>query len=258
MKLTIRRKSIIIISIAIVLILAIAVGTVSYAWFVQGLLSDKFKFTVAYVETKVTLYRGQDNNRDGVLERDGAGESIFEELGDSLSGEIMRDADGNPLLDADGKYIYDQSARVSLDVMDIMPSQVSTYKIQIQNTGDVRGTVKAEITIHLDEFGKGIDVLSAKMNNKDKQYFGNCYETDIIGVKKQVVKIIDNLELDFSKGDKVNPESIGIYEIRIEFETLKDLIAAGIMITEQEYNDYMLRVYSNINLYVSIEDTTQK
>lgn len=243
-------------------ILAVLCAGVTLAWFIDGVLSDKLEFHVAYVDSQITLYRGEDFNHDGQVDIDSEGEAVFTELGDSNNGSIKLDASGNPIYSG-GKPVYDKDVAIRFAVKNIMPTQVFTWKMRVQNLGDVKAVLYADFVVNVDTIANnyGLDVLSVAIESGknsviNKDYFALNY-TDA-SKSKQLVNVIKGDVLDFTKripgSIYVNPDSIREYIIKIEFESLQTLKARGISLTQEEYQAYAGRVINDVNMIARLED----
>lgn len=252
-----KQKNKTLILIIFIALMLITTASVSLAWFIDGVLSDKFKFTVAYIDSQVTVYRGEDDNHDGTLNVDSSGNPIFTELGDSNNGSIKLDSNGNPIY-IGGKPVYDSGINIAFKAADIMPTCVYVWKVIVQNLGDVKARLFAEILVELDEStGKfGLDVMSVQINDTGKQFFAENNVIDATMQKKsQIISLIKGDELAYSEGVNTNPDSIKEYMICLEFETLEALNARGITITQRQYQAYAGRIISNAQMRVSLEDS---
>lgn len=249
-----RNKTII---IMIVMCLLITAAGVSFAWFIEGYLSDKFSFAVAFVESKVSLYRAEDNNYDGIPEIGADGKPVFTFLGDSDNGSVKLDDNGNPIIGNNGP-VYDGSVKVRFDIRNMLPTQTYVWKIVIRNVGDVKAKINADIAVPLSDPTKksGIDVLALSVNGGDKIYSAKSYSlNESSGEYAQKIMLIVGDPIEYSyKQDEVNPYSIKEYILAIEFASLEKLNTAGVNITAEEYNAYRSRVYSNLELSIRLED----
>lgn len=250
-----RDKKIILISILAAVILLVGVG-VTFGWFVDGYLSDRFSFAVAFVESKVTLYRAEDNNKDGVVELDENGDMKFTVLGDSENGSVILDSSGMPVVDSAGNPTYDKSKTVRFDIDGILPTQVYTWKVAIQNVGDVRAKIFADIIIPSGGVvGGGIDVLSYAVNDKPIIYSANCYEVADTQEIMQKIRLVDGDAVDY-KTERPEDEgrSINEYIIAVRFMTRDELKNIGVELTNEQYMAYMSRVAGSISMSVRLED----
>lgn len=251
----IKLKKIILIT-AVICLLITATG-ISLAWFIEGYLSDKFSFAVAFVESKVSLYRAEDNNYDGIPETDTDGKPLYTFLGDSERGSIKLDANGNPII-INGVPEYDGDVKVRFDISDMLPTQIYTWKIVIRNVGDVKAKINADINIPLidNSLKSGIDVLSMSVNNKVEIYTGLSYGyNEATRIYSQKILLIDNDPIEYSYNpDEINPYSINEYIFAIKFENYENLIKAGVNITQEVYQAYKGRVVNNLELSIRLED----
>lgn len=249
-----RNKTIIIL---IVMCLLVTAAGVSFAWFIEGYLSDKFSFAVAFVESKVSLYRAEDNNYDGIPEIGTDGKPLYTFLGDSDNGSVKLDDNGNPIIGNNGP-VYDGSVKVRFDIRNMLPTQIYVWKIVIRNVGDVKAKINADITVPLVDSTKksGIDVLALSVNGGNKIYSGNTYSlNESTGKYSQNIMLIVGDPIEYSyKQDEVNPYSIKEYILAIEFESLENLNLAGVGISADDYCAYMGREYANLELSIRLED----
>lgn len=251
-----RDKKIILISILVAVVLLVGIG-VTFGWFVDGYLSDRFSFAVAFVESKVTLYRAEDNNKDGVVELDENGAMKFTVLGDSENGSVILDSNGMPVIDSAGNPTYDKSKTVRFDIDGILPTQVYTWKVAIQNVGDVRAKIFADIIIPSGGVvGGGIDVLSYAVNDRPIIYSANCYENNADTHEViQKIRLVDGDAVDY-KTERPEDEgrSINEYIIAVRFMTRDELKNIGVELTNEQYMAYMSRVVGSISMSVRLED----
>lgn len=251
-----RDKKIILISILAAVVLLVGIG-VTFGWFVDGYLSDRFSFAVAFVESKVTLYRAEDNNKDGVVELDENGAMKFTVLGDSENGSVILDSSSMPVIDSAGNPTYDKSKTVRFDIDGILPTQVYTWKVAIQNVGDVRAKIFADIIIPSGSVvGGGIDVLSYAVNDRPIIYSANCYENNADTHEViQKIRLVDGDAVDY-KTERPEDEgrSINEYIIAVRFMTRDELKNIGVELTNEQYMAYMSRVVGSISMSVRLED----
>lgn len=251
----IKRKKLILIT-AVMCLMITATG-ISLAWFIEGYLSDKFSFAVAFVESKVSLYRAEDNNYDGIPEIGTDGKPLYTFLGDSERGSIKLDANGNPII-INGVPEYEGDVKVRFDISDMLPTQIYTWKIVIRNVGDVKAKINADINIPLSDktVKSGIDVLSMSINNKSVIYTGLSYVYNSSAqIYSQKILLIDNDSIEYSYNpDEINPYSINEYIFAIKFENFESLIKEGVDITEDDYQAYMGRIVNNLELSIRLED----
>lgn len=192
------KKFNIFILIAIILVCII----MSLAWFLNLWKTDKKTFRAGHIDSIVKLYRGNDFDQDGYLDVDDADNEQYT-LIDTTEGKEAP--------------IY-----MNIKENSIFPSQIYTYKAEIENNGDIDGEVQISLEYQLEKMPM-LKLLS--ISNKDgvKQYLGANTNSAIV-----------------YSGDLISclaGQNVGNFIIHINVEDREDLIKQGVNITEEEYQN---------------------
>ena len=94
--------------------------SVSFGWWIEGVVSDSFVIKSAKISSEITIYQGNDFNHDGNLDRN----DPFELLEKTPKGT---------------KQV------LVLKFTDLAPTEVYTWKIKVENNGDAAGFVYATL-----------------------------------------------------------------------------------------------------------------
>lgn len=202
-------KKRLIISCINLLLLLVVGSSVVYAWYTNGLNTNKITITSASLATEITIYKGLDFNYDGNLDLvDGVEQ--FEELKDEHKTEK-------------------EPKHFKLIFNDIVPTEIHTWKFKVANLGDASGYFAIHLNQNIgDDDLKLVKYLCAIYDfngkNEEKIYLGKVEPGDIIygGYETEYVEFGKTIE----------------FVVRFEFPLFKELVDAGVTnITEEEYNE---------------------
>ena len=176
---------------AILLILSCLI-TLTYGWWISGSLGDGVVIKSAKISSIITVEKGNDFNYDGNLDKDSNGEAVYEEV---------------------EKTNKNTEQVLVLDFGSIIPTEIHTWRITVQNKGDVAGYVYATLFEDID-FTDGISKeeeflkfmsISTKVDNGDgtfnvnKKFFYGL-TSDIVlfgGTDKELVDIDESIQIEF-------------------------------------------------------------
>ncbi len=116
-------SSVLMIVTALALLLALAT---TFAWFSSRFVTKDFTFTTAKLGSSVTIFLGNDFDHDGYLDL-GEVDGKIEEKYTIIESEMSED--GNTI--------------TIIEISDILPSEIYTFKFNVFNSGDVAGDVLA-------------------------------------------------------------------------------------------------------------------
>ena len=199
-------KKMIISVLNVLLIVACLIAT-TYGWWINGSFGDGVIIKSAKIDSVITLEKGLDFNYDGILDVDGSGEKLFEEVMETNKGK-------------------EQVVILKFD--SIMPSEVYTWRVTVQNKGDVAGYVYATLYEDID-FSDGISKeeeflkfmsISSKVTDSEgntvvvKKYFNTSTNETVLfgGTDNDLVQLGESIQIEFM----------------ITFENIDDLIEKGI------------------------------
>lgn len=120
-----KNKKLIFPIITVIVASMLCIGSV-FAWFVIGDEINDMNFQIAKIDSTVTLYSVADTNRNGIPDIDGNGDYLLTEIGT--------------------EYAYSDESLASvtynMSISDILPSQIVTFMLYLQNIGDVTNMVR--------------------------------------------------------------------------------------------------------------------
>ena len=209
-------KKIIINILNLVLIVTCLIVT-TYGWWIDGLVGDDVIIKSAKIDSIITLEKGADFNKDGLLDIDSNGDSIFEEVSTTDKGKEQV---------------------IVLEFADIIPTEVYTWRVTVLNKGDVAGYVYADFYDDID-FTDGISkeeeflrfmsistIVEDEAGNKivNKRYFNGLTSDAVLfgGTENDLVELGGSIQIEF----------------RITFELFDDLLEKGIC-NENDRADYL-------------------
>ena len=196
-----------VINILNILLIVACLITTTYGWWINGSFGDGVIIKSAKIDSIITIEKGIDFNRDGILDVDNSGNRIFEELEKtSRSAEQI----------------------IVLDFENIIPSGVFTWRITVLNKGDVAGYVYANLYEDIDftdglskeeEFLKYMSIstiIEDSQGNKieNKKYFNGLTSDTVLfgGTENELVQLGESIQIEFM----------------ITFELFDDLVLNGI------------------------------
>ncbi|MEG1923600.1 MAG: hypothetical protein RR054_04055 [Clostridia bacterium] len=195
--------------------------TVVYAWIVIIDNTDSMSFTAAAVASRIIITKGLDNNQDGILEFDGTNDRFDEKTKlDSLYLTPNKD---------NIKVFTD-----ALMIKNAMPTEIHTWKVEVENNGDVTCDLVFNIVYNVKSLMK---VFSISTSYGD----GNTITT----TPKAYFGVQSNNILEYKTGLIVPTGNKATIMIKMEFEVLDVLIANNIklnddsaLINNTEYQAY--------------------
>ena len=207
----------IIINILNVLLIVTCLVATTYGWWINGSFGDDVIIKSAKIDSIITLEKGADFNKDGILDVDTNGDCIFEEVSTTDKGKEQV---------------------IVLEFDDIIPTEVYTWRITVLNKGDVAGYVYASLYDDID-FTDGISkeeeflrfmsistVVEDEDGNKiiNKKYFNGSTSDTVLfgGTENELVELNGSIQIEF----------------RITFELFDDLLDKGIC-DESDREDYL-------------------
>ena len=205
-------------TLAAILTLALLV-TISYAWWTGSEASSKVEITTANIASEVTLYKGIDENRDGNVELNSENKEIFEKV-------IKKQNET-------GK----EALNFYLEMLDMSPKEIFTWKVVIENKGDVDGYVAATLSTlfnnqnkEYQSYEKYIKFLTISIKGESKAYFANALYSNKNG----------NIGLLFGgrRDDLVRINESKEYIFQIELEDFEVLLKNTSNITEADREAY--------------------
>lgn len=196
-------KKVIINVLNLLLIVTCLIAT-TYGWWINGSFGSGVIIKSAKIDSEILLEKGADFNRDGILDVSPEGTRIFEEVLETTKGTEQV---------------------LIMDLENICPTEVFTFRITVTNRGDVAGYVYANLYEELDftdgiskeeEFLKFMSISMITYNedgskNINKKYLNGLTSQDVLfgGTENELVN--------------AGGESIQI-EFIITFEMIDDLI----------------------------------
>lgn len=215
-----RRKIIIITSITVFLLVVGLTITSVFAWYTNATRSASFSIKSANVSSSITLFTGNDNNHDGILE-----------LVDSQASYTQQGEATDP----------SKQETISLACSDIIPTEVYTWKITVENRGDV----DAYVSFVLDETSVSQAIMSClsitiydeSTPSNTKNYIGKMSVGSVLFGGTATDKV------DKPGGAK----SVISYIVKIEFEIEEALKSQNITIND--YQAVQGNEISNLNLF---------
>lgn len=209
-------KKIIINVLNMLLIVTCLVAT-TYGWWINGSFGDDVVIKSAKIDSVITIEKGYDFNKDGILDIDNNGDKVFEEIGTTDKGKEQV---------------------IALEFNDIIPTEVYTWRITVLNRGDVAGYVYANLYDEID-FTDGISkeeeflkfmsistIVEDANGNKivNKKYFNGSTSDTVLfgGTENELVQINGSIQIEFM----------------ITFELFDDLLEKGIC-NEEDRADYL-------------------
>ena len=204
--------------------------TVTYAWWIEGIVANKVVIQSANIESKITMYKGVDFNHDGILDKDTDGNDKYE-TPETTEGE---------------------ENKVILKMTDLIPTEIYTWKVKAENKGDANGYFT--IAVAPDEMGtkEYYKYLSIIVIYKDSQ------NKDVASNKTYLGKNPSMLYGDSEYIPKLNGSKE--YLFKIQLETYENLVSVGIF----EDNETNKAKYQNLQgssvtmLLLDITLTTDK
>lgn len=204
-------KKIIIHIIGIVLSVTCLI-TLTYGWWISGYIGDGAIIKSAKISSIITVEKGIDFNHDGNLDLDSNNNEIYERI------------------DATTKS---KEQVLILDLSGISPTEVYTFRITVQNKGDVSGYVYANLFEDID-FKDGLSIqeemikfMSIKAKTGDgeysnKKYFNKITEDEILfgGTDDEMVEQNKFIQIVF----------------QITFENIDDLINDEVCIEADRFS----------------------
>ena len=178
--------------------------TISYAWWTGSEASNKVEITTANIASEVTLYKGIDGNRDGNVELNSDNTEHFEKVAKKQN------------------ETGDEALNFQLEMLDMSPKDVFTWKVVVENKGDADGYVAATLSslfnnnnLEYQDYEKYIKFLTISIKGEAKTYFADALYANKNG----------NIGLLFGgNGDdliKINQSKEYIFQIELEdFEVL--------------------------------------
>ena len=94
--------------------------SVSFGWWIEGVVSDSFVIKSAKISSEITIYKGNDFNHDGILDKTNTFELVE-------------------------KKAKNKKQVLILQFDDVVPTEVYTWKIKVDNNGDAAGFVYATL-----------------------------------------------------------------------------------------------------------------
>ena len=201
--------------VSIILVIALATST-AYAWWLTGNFGKGLSIRSAKISSKITVEKGQDYNFDGNLDVDQNGAEIFHEVDVTDKGEEQI---------------------LVLNFENIIPTEIHTWRITVENKGDAAGYVYATLFEEIDltddisqeeELIKymSISTIVSDPNGNDvvnKIYFYNINSDQVLfgGTDDDIVESSKSIQIVF----------------QIQLEAFDDLVLNGIC-TEDDREEY--------------------
>jgi hypothetical protein len=256
------KKSLVFHMITLLLLCCLFITSI-YGWWIEGALGSSLIIKSARIESEITLYKGEDFNYDGNLDK-------------SLSGQEYID-----IYNLVDKKIKNNRQILVLEFNDLLPTEIHTWKILVENKGDAVGYIYATLFTGLtDQQEKLVKYMSISMeevfihyitdgefNGTKEELIGgntgtatgekithNGVECDVyvdeagneyfLCVEMYKVFLIDAIENPSStilfggtEHDKVDINSSKEFVFQITLESIDSLKAAGIEVNEAEYKN---------------------
>ena len=207
----------IIINVLNVLLIVTCLVATTYGWWINGSFGDDVVIKSAKIDSVITIEKGYDFNKDGILDVDNNGDKVFEEIGTTDKGKEQV---------------------IVLEFDDIVPTEVHTWRITVLNKGDVAGYVYANLYDDID-FTDGISkeeeflkfmsistIVEDGNGNKvvNKKYFNGATSDTVLfgGTENELVQLGGSIQIEFM----------------ITFELFDDLLEKGIC-EESDRADYL-------------------
>lgn len=200
------------------LILALSsLASVIYAWFLADRRIFDVEFESAYVDMSLYLFKVQDYDRNGIPDLFFNGEDYEEILVDISS----------------AKHIF---------IDNMLPSQILTYKIILENNSEIDCEAKLNIS---GLTGNLKDVLSIEAYSAENSAMQEIHGEKIFLAGKHNVLIIDEIPVN-------SKESASIY-IKIAFESLQSLQAQSLFLGYSDLNDFVEQTFSLSSINVILK-----
>ncbi len=191
--------------LGLIIILICLTFSVSYALYTFVKTLPELDGNVGHLEFSSELYKGQDFDFDGIIDIDESGEEIY-----------------NPLA-------------TGITLTNIYPSQVLTYRLNIQNTGSTIMSFKLELDEGISS-NQNLKVFSIKCN--DTPFF--------------LYNVSSSNKIFYEYEGKILPNESTYVDIKITFETYDVLQENGINLTFEEYQTYQGISIPTTNLFNTV------
>lgn len=214
-----------VINIVLLCLTFCAMISISFGWWLEATSTDSFLIQSANISSTLTLYKGQDFNYDGNLDKED-GEDVFVQVEE-------RTKNSKQIIVLDFKKSKEET------VGTILPNEIHTWKVKVDNRGDANGYVfstinpgmtpeQRKLVKYMSITCDGVKVyLYDAVENPTKVVFGGSYERDLveIGKSKEFVFQIQLEAFDDLVKNRVITEDIET--ARAEYQSLQGLAILG-------------------------------
>ena len=195
-----------------------ALVSVSFGWWIEATVTDSFLIQSANISSTVTVYKGLDFNYDGNLDKT-EGEDTYV--------EVLKTEKGTKQI-----VVLDFRKSNEETLGSLLPNEIHTWKITVNNKGDASGYVYATIHEMTAEQKLMVKYMSLTydgiktylydaVNDSTKIVFGGDYERDVVKIQTSKDFVIQ-IQLE-SFDDLVKNRVItgDIEEARKEYQSLQ-------------------------------------
>ena len=198
-----------------------ALVSVSFGWWIEATVTDSFLIQSANISSTVTVYKGVDFNYDGNLDKTD---------GEDTYTEVLKTEKGSKQI-----VILDFRKSPTETLGSLLPNEIHTWKITVDNKGDANGYVYATIHGMTAEQKLMVKYMSLTyagiktylydaVNDPTKIVFGGDYQRDVVKVQSSkdfVIKIQLESFDDLVKNRVITGD---IEEARKEYQSLQGML----------------------------------
>lgn len=195
-----------------------ALVSVSFGWWIEATVTDSFLIQSANISSTLTVYKGLDFNYDGNLDKT-EGEDTYVEV-------LKTEKNSKQIVVLDFRKSNEET------LGSLLPNEIHTWKITVNNKGDANGYVYATIHEMTAEQKLMVKYMSLTydgiktylydaVNDSTKIVFGGDYERDVVKIQSSKDFVIQ-IQLE-SFDDLVKNRVItgDIEEARKEYQSLQ-------------------------------------
>ena len=228
--------------LAVALVIALAFASITYAWLFTGDIAKGLEYSIAKIDSTVTLHRAVDDNMNGVPNRLAENVQLeyyseqyeFEQLGDPKFA-LSDDSEANLL--------------TSFSITDFVPTQHYTLKYSLVNKSTAENLITFKLSADEIDNEAFLSTLSFRLgvvNAADAsstatvEFGEKVFLADIIeggAIAESVLSAAEeNIFIDGMTGDDITTNYRDFW-LQIEMETFETLSThAGFTLDEEEYN----------------------
>ena len=241
------------------LLLVLAFATATFAWIFTGDIARGMEYSIAKIDSSVTLYRAVDDNMNGVPNR--LGEPLplkyyveqyeFTQIGDEKFA-LSDTSEANTL--------------TTVSITDLVPTQIYTLKYALVNKSSAENLITfklASATLDnaalLSTLSIRLGIVSAETTDSaatvefgEKIYLADCITGNTFN-ETELRALGESIFIDGMTGPE-SPDNYCDFWLQIEMESYEELSARdGFSLTEEEYNALQGKSAALPYLYIYFE-----